>query len=283
MQCFYRQCLQHKFFWNDYDLYLYNSSETEISNSRTTEQTEIITHNAENTGIYYIQVFGYDGAYDEDQSYTLAGTLTASLVPTPTSVAYPVPNPTGTPAETGIIIGSVTNATTPEPVAGATVSTDDGEYSATTNPAGRFTLSNVPTGNYTLTASATGYESASQAVTVIAGTPTQANFSLNSLLSPSPTPVLSDLCEVYEFVTNEDDHDLSEVNITIEGEKKAKTKTDERVYYYEKSIDHSMYFTKRGIFLSLTDKGKEECDQYQDCIDRGEKHQGSRILPYGNQ
>jgi len=169
----------------DYDLYLYDSSEYELDSSRTTEGTETITYDATETGMYYIQVFGYSGSYDKEESYILAGTWTATVSPsptpavTPTTVQSPVPSPTEkttpspipreTPAEKEIVIGSVVDAISFSPIAEAVVLTDSGEYTATTNPAGRYVIPNIQAGEYTLTASAGGYEPSSLSVTVYPG------------------------------------------------------------------------------------------------------------------
>lgn len=250
---------------NDYDLYLYGPTETEISNSRTTEETETIIHSATTTGMYYVRVYGYGGAYDVDNSYTLAGTWTASNTPTPTPTVVPSPNPTGTTPATGIIIGNVTDATTHKPIAVATVETDDGEYSATTNPAGQFALSNIPAGDYFLTASITGYESSSQSVTVIAGTLTQADFSLTAatVVKPTPTPTITpELCEVYGFVTDEDDKDLSGVTVSIKGSNGTySTVTDKDGYFEFTGLEAGKYtvtYEKEGYKNQSQDINLEE-------------------------
>ena len=73
--------------YRDYDLYLYNSSQSEVAySSQGTGATDFITYLASTTGTYYIKVFGYNGDYDENQTYTLSGTwLSTASVPTVTT------------------------------------------------------------------------------------------------------------------------------------------------------------------------------------------------------
>ncbi|OGW73712.1 MAG: hypothetical protein A3J81_08380 [Nitrospirae bacterium RIFOXYB2_FULL_43_5] len=55
---------------------------------------ETITYFANTTGTYYVQIVGYSGAFDENQTYTLSGIWEETANPTPT------PEPTPTPAAT---------------------------------------------------------------------------------------------------------------------------------------------------------------------------------------
>ena len=80
----------------------------------------------------------------------------------------------------GTITGSVTDATSDQPVGGATVSYSGG--STTSDAAGHYAFSAVAEGNYTLTAAASGHGSASRAVTVAAGASVTQDFAL----PPSP-------------------------------------------------------------------------------------------------
>ena len=71
----------------DYDLYLYNSSQSELAySSQGVGATDSIIYLASTTGTYYIKVFGYGGDYDENQTYTLSGTwLSTASAPTVTT------------------------------------------------------------------------------------------------------------------------------------------------------------------------------------------------------
>lgn len=90
----------------------------------------------------------------------------------------------GTPP--GSITGTVTDATTNSPIAGATVSYSGG--SATTDSSGSYTLNDVPPGSYSVTASASGYTSQTQAVSVRSGTAAQQSFQLTPTPPPDTTP-----------------------------------------------------------------------------------------------
>lgn len=79
----------------------------------------------------------------------------------------------------GALAGTVTDATTGLPVAGATVSY--AAASTVTNSSGAYTLAKAPLGTYQLTASAAGYTSQSQSVTVGAAATTTQGFSLAPL------------------------------------------------------------------------------------------------------
>ena len=66
----------------DYDLYLYNSSQSELAySSQGAGATDSIIYFASTTGTYYIKVFGYGGDYDENQTYTLSGTWLSTASP----------------------------------------------------------------------------------------------------------------------------------------------------------------------------------------------------------
>jgi hypothetical protein len=99
------------------------------------------------------------------------------------------PSPTLTPTPVGlcIIVGTVIDALSTSPIAGATVSTDIGGFSATTDATGSYTIPDVADGDYVLTASATGYDLSSQLVTVVDGTVIPANFALVPKLPTTPT------------------------------------------------------------------------------------------------
>ena len=70
----------------DYDLVLYNASRGIIGISENGgDEPEDIQYDASEPGTYYIKVFGYAGAFDETQAYTLSGTWPSALPPKVTS------------------------------------------------------------------------------------------------------------------------------------------------------------------------------------------------------
>jgi hypothetical protein len=77
---------------------------------------------------------------------------------------------------TGSVTGTVSDASTGDPVAGATVSLP--HLSATTSSTGTYTLSGLPAGSYQMNVSAYGYQSATATVTVTASQAVTQNFQL---------------------------------------------------------------------------------------------------------
>lgn len=59
----------------DYDLYIYNSSGTQIGSSLSSTATETVTLNSQAAGTYYIKVIGYNGA-NSATCYTIKATAT---------------------------------------------------------------------------------------------------------------------------------------------------------------------------------------------------------------
>jgi hypothetical protein len=106
------------------------------------------------------------GGYNQ---YSASVTVTANQTNT-TNIALT--------SQQGAISGTVTDAVTNAAISGATVSYAGG--SSTTDGTGKFLLSGVPAGSQSLTVSATGYSSATQSVSVSAGTTTTRNFSLST-------------------------------------------------------------------------------------------------------
>jgi len=83
-------------------------------------------------------------------------------------------------APIGQIAGIVRDASTGNPIEGATVTA--GAYTNTTNADGHYQLSNVLAGNYTVAASKNGYQTSSQtSIRVVAGKTTNLNFTLTPL------------------------------------------------------------------------------------------------------
>ncbi|HEX9670782.1 MAG TPA: proprotein convertase P-domain-containing protein [Thermoanaerobaculia bacterium] len=116
------------------------------------------------------------------QEYYTAASQATSTVGWLTSIGSFV-LPGCTPAESGTIQGTVRNAATLLPIAGATVATSDG-YTRITDAGGGYTMQ-VAAGSYDMTASAPGYggDSASGVTVPTNGTTTQ-DFFL------TPTPIL---------------------------------------------------------------------------------------------
>lgn len=87
----------------------------------------------------------------------------------------------------GSISGTVTNATTGQPISGATIKAmQNGNVldTATTDGSGNYTFPELPPGTYTLEASAPGFlRSTQEDVQVIAGQNTVVNFSLSPLMA----------------------------------------------------------------------------------------------------
>lgn len=82
----------------------------------------------------------------------------------------------GLAASPGQISGTVTNATTGQPIGGATVSYSGG--STTTNASGQYTLANVTAGTVAVTAGAAGFGNQSASVSVPAGGSAGQSFAL---------------------------------------------------------------------------------------------------------
>ncbi|MCF6147594.1 MAG: hypothetical protein E3K37_02940 [Candidatus Kuenenia sp.] len=256
---------------NDYDLYLYNSSKSEISNSTNPKGTETISHNNLDAGMYYIQVSGYSGSYNTEVVYVLVGTWTAatSTTPVPTS------------AELGAIFGSVVD-TDGKPVANATVFTDKGGYSTKTGSNGTYQLNDVAEGSYLLTALAEGYGSVSQAVTVTAGETTQADFTLlraatipspilsptiNPIPSTTPTPFIASKSKIFGYVMDEHNTPIESVKVICKGkntEVKVKEYTNEEGYFEFNNLDANTYkivAKKKGYYKSKYNVNLEEGEE----------------------
>ena len=170
------------------------------------------------------------------------------LAVTPT----PSPSPTPTPAN-GIIFGFVIDASTGLPIQNATVSTDIGGYSSTTDADGFYNILEVVPNNYLLTASATGYNSSTQSVTVSAGTLIEAKFSLASSVQPTPTPSPTPTGSgiIYGFVYDEDEMPMRSVSMTLTGPNSysESSKTDEDGYYSFEGLaagDYTIRASKSG-------------------------------------
>jgi hypothetical protein len=85
--------------------------------------------------------------------------------------------------QTGSVTGTITDATTDQPIAGATVSIP--RLQVTTGSDGTYTLNGLPAGSYQMTVSDYGYQTQTQTVTVTAGQATSQNMQLTG--SPHET------------------------------------------------------------------------------------------------
>jgi hypothetical protein len=85
------------------------------------------------------------------------------------------------------VTGTVTNAGSGAPLAGATVGTDSASITTTTDSNGNFTLTGVPPGPQTLAVSRSGFSPATKAVTMVAGTSVSAGAIALTPLAPFGT------------------------------------------------------------------------------------------------
>ena len=65
-------------FPGDYDVYLYNSSQSELGKGYTLNDPEIVDYNASAGGTFYVRVDGYNGAMSTSDDYELTVTFTPS-------------------------------------------------------------------------------------------------------------------------------------------------------------------------------------------------------------
>lgn len=107
------------------------------------------------------------------------------LLPSCKSPSSPSSPDTDGVTTTGTISGTVTDANTGNPIAGASVSTQPTTLLVTTDAQGRFSISNVTPGSYTVTASASGYFDESANITVTAGQTSTADLALQADYSGS--------------------------------------------------------------------------------------------------
>jgi serine protease AprX len=67
-----------KNFPGDYDIYLYNNSQTELARGYTTNDPEIIDYTATGAATFFVRVDGYNAAFSTTDDYELTITFTAS-------------------------------------------------------------------------------------------------------------------------------------------------------------------------------------------------------------
>jgi len=199
------------------------------SSGNTTEFSKIKAAEGDTLKITYIDATNTTGSSRTVTDTATVAAAPATPTPTPTATATPTgtATPTPTPVTVGVIAGTVVDITTTAPIAGATVSTDIGGYSATTDATGSYTIADVAAGDYTVTASATGYDSSSQPVTVVAGAIAPANFALAPTIPGTPTPTVTptptEVCEPESISVSPTSLSLKrkksgEVTVTVTGE-----------------------------------------------------------------
>ena len=96
---------------------------------------------------------------------------------------------------TGTLTGTVTDASTGDPIANAKVEITDLSMTTYTDDSGNYTFANVPTGDHTVAASAFGYNGDSATVTINDGETTTQDFALD------PKPWVTITLEAYDDTT----------------------------------------------------------------------------------
>ncbi len=85
-------------------------------------------------------------------------------------------------AENGVVAGTIFDAKTQGPIAGATITLTGGmDYSAVTGSNGTFTIASITPGDYSVTVAATGYSTVTGSISVVAGQ----TLTLNQGMTPA--------------------------------------------------------------------------------------------------
>lgn len=116
---------------------------------------------------------------------TLANPIDAVLSALSVSMVGGVPVP---PGPTGSVSGTVTAEADSSPIAGATVTADTGQSTAT-DANGDYSLTDVPVGDRTVTATASGFAADSQPATVTEDVDTSLSFVLSAVSEPTQSKV----------------------------------------------------------------------------------------------
>ena len=153
------------------------ASVTDGTRTATTDSTG----NYQITGVpdgTYTVTASASGYHNTPQQTTISNGSTVTL------------NFTLTMIQNGAISGTITDATTNLPIAGASVT--DGIRTATTDVYGSYTISDVPTGTYTVTVSAIGYQTTYQeGVSVQERLTSNVNFALTPITQDTTVSVSS--------------------------------------------------------------------------------------------
>lgn len=109
---------------------------------------------------------------DVSRREAMKTTLKVGAYAAPVILAASVPTPVAAQASgpTGVLTGTISNATNGAPIAGATVAV--GSVSATTNASGVYSIPNAPSGSRTVTTSAAGFTSRTDTVNIVASSTT---------------------------------------------------------------------------------------------------------------
>ena len=91
-------------------------------------------------------------------------------------------DPPTTAPTTGDISGTVLDASSSQPISGATITTDPITSSKTTDSEGAYTIEGVEPGNYAVQASKDGYQTGTSSIKVIAGEIASADIQLSPVL-----------------------------------------------------------------------------------------------------
>ena len=94
-----------------------------------------------------------------------------------------------TKSPTGTISGRVTDASSSQPIAGATVGTQPVTATVTTDGQGNYIIPNVNPGSYAVNAAKSGYQNGSASATVVTGQTATANIALAYPRSRAPSAV----------------------------------------------------------------------------------------------
>jgi hypothetical protein len=90
---------------NDFELYLYDPSQTLVRSSLGAGSTESITYTAGTTGTHYARVDGAAGTFNATTPYALTISVSDALTVSPASVSQSAPEGSTTPVATGLTLG----------------------------------------------------------------------------------------------------------------------------------------------------------------------------------
>ncbi|MEK7775125.1 MAG: TonB-dependent receptor [Candidatus Zixiibacteriota bacterium] len=175
---------------------------------------------------------------------------------------------------TGKIAGSVTDATTGEPIIGATVRVDGTNLGTKTDEEGEFFIINIPSGKFDIVVTTVGYESETRAnVRVLVDLTTPVSFELNvapvevagTIVVQAKDPLIqADLTESKTIFTSDKLRSLpnsqsvaavlnnypgvvtdNNANIHVRGGRAGQT-----TYYYDDFLVQDLFVDEAGIFIA---------------------------------